>query len=92
MLPNCWAVCLDIGKENAGAVTGAMNTAGQAGSAIVAYTYGSMVESYGWDIPLVFIACMSLLSALLWFKIDPTKTIGGGFGEPLPRPEAVLDV
>ena len=35
MLPNCWAVCLDIGKENAGAVTGAMNTAGQAGSAIV---------------------------------------------------------
>ncbi len=92
MLPTCWAVCLDIGKDNAGAVTGAMNTAGQAGSAIVAYTYGSMVETYGWDVPLIFIACMSLLSAALWFKIDPTQTIGGGLGEPHPRPEAVLDV
>ena len=92
MLPNCWAVCLDIGKENAGAVTGAMNTAGQAGSAIVSYTYGSMVAEYGWDIPLIFIACMSLISALLWFKIDPTQTISTGLGEPQPRPEAVLDV
>ncbi len=92
MLPTCWAVCLDIGKENAGAVTGAMNTAGQAGSAIVAYTYGWMVEQYGWNIPLVFIAVMSLISAVLWFKIDPTQTISTGLGEPDLRPEAVLDI
>jgi hypothetical protein len=29
MLPSAWAVCLDIGKKYAGAVTGAMNTAGR---------------------------------------------------------------
>lgn len=81
MLPNCWAVCLDIGKENAGAVTGAMNTAGQAGSAIVSAVYGGLVESYGWDGPLVWIAAMSLISAVLWLKIDPTKPIGGGGGD-----------
>ena len=75
MLPTCWAVCLDIGRENAGAVTGAMNTAGQAGSAIVAAVYGGMVETYGWDLPLVFIAGMSLLSAVLWFFIDPTRPL-----------------
>jgi MFS family permease len=75
MLPNCWAVCLDIGKENAGSVTGAMNTAGQMGSAIVSAVYGGMVESYGWNYPLIWIAGMSLLSAVLWFFIDPTQPL-----------------
>lgn len=78
MLPTCWAVCLDIGKENAGSVTGAMNTAGQAGSALVSAFYGILVETYGWNLPLVFVAVMSLISALLWFKIDPTKPLAGG--------------
>jgi MFS family permease len=75
MLPNCWAVCLDIGKENAGSVTGAMNTAGQMGSAIVSAVYGGMVESHGWNYPLIWIAGMSLLSAALWFFIDPTQPL-----------------
>jgi predicted MFS family arabinose efflux permease len=78
MLPNCWAVCLDIGQDNAGSVTGAMNTAGQAGSAVVSAYYGILVEQYGWNYPLVLIACMSLISALLWFKIDPTQKLSGG--------------
>ena len=26
MLPSAWAICLDLGKEHTGAVTGAMNT------------------------------------------------------------------
>lgn len=75
MLPNCWAVCLDIGKQRAGAITGAMNTAGQMGSFIVSTFYGRLVESYGWNLPLVGIAAMSLISAALWFKIDPTKQL-----------------
>ncbi|MGH9672708.1 MAG: MFS transporter, partial [Bryobacteraceae bacterium] len=32
MLPVAWAVCLDVGRKYAGAVSGAMNTAGQIGS------------------------------------------------------------
>ena len=85
MLPNCWAVCLDIGKENAGSVTGAMNTAGQMGSAIVSAVYGGMVESYGWNYPLIWIAGMSLLSAVLWFFIDPTETLSGKSGGQAQR-------
>ncbi len=91
MLPNCWAVCLDIGKENAGSVTGAMNTAGQAGSAIVAAVYGGMVETYGWNYPLVWIAGMSLVSAVLWFFIDPSEPLSAerqplsGEGEQYPE-------
>ncbi|MEZ5361028.1 MAG: MFS transporter [Bryobacterales bacterium] len=75
MLPNCWAVCLDIGKESAGAITGAMNSAGQVGSTIVSLAYGWMVESYGWNYPLAWIAGMSLISAALWFFIDPTEPL-----------------
>ena len=91
MLPNCWAVCLDIGKENAGSVTGAMNSAGQIGSTIVSFAYGSMVESYGWNFPLVWIAGMSLISAALWFFIDPSEPLSAeqhplaGEGEMQPE-------
>ena len=91
MLPNAWAVCLDIGRQNAGAVTGAMNSAGQMGSAIVAAVYGGMVETYGWNTPLIFVAGMSLLSAVLWLFIDPTEPLAieeealGGQGEEYPE-------
>jgi len=74
-LPNCWAVCLDIGKDNAGTITGAMNTAGQMGASIMAITFGSLVESYGYNLPLVGIALLFFVSALVWLKIDPTKPL-----------------
>ena len=44
MLPNCWAVCLDVGKKYAGAVTGTMNTAGQIGSFVSSVLFGYFVE------------------------------------------------
>ncbi len=75
MLPNSWAICLDVGRENAGAVTGAMNTAGQAGSAIMAIAYGGLVETYGWNLPLAGIGVLSILSALMWLVADPTKRL-----------------
>ena len=74
-LPNCWAVCLDIGKDNAGTVTGAMNTSGQIGASIMAIAFGSLVERYGYNTPLVAIALLFFVSALVWFVIDPTKPL-----------------
>jgi MFS transporter, ACS family, glucarate transporter len=75
MLPTCWAVCLDIGKESAGTVTGAMNMAGQMGATIMSYGFGVLVEVYGWNWPLVLIAALSFVSAAIWLKIDPTRPI-----------------
>ena len=43
MLPTAWAVCLDVGKKYAGAVTGTMNTAGQIGSFISSVLFGYFV-------------------------------------------------
>jgi MFS family permease len=84
ILPTCWAVCLDIGKESAGTVTGAMNTMGQMGATIMSYGFGVMVEKYGWNWPLVLIAGFSFISALIWLKIDPTRPIRSAEPEPAP--------
>jgi MFS transporter, ACS family, glucarate transporter len=73
MLPVAWAVCLDVGRKNAGAVSGAMNTAGQLGSTLTSIAFGYMVTYYGtYNAPLVPMAAMTAISALLWLKIDPS--------------------
>lgn len=77
MLPVAWAVCLDIGKEYAGTVTGAMNTAGQLGSFTVAAAFGYVVTRFGgnYNAPLYPMAVLMGISALLWLKIDPTRPL-----------------
>jgi predicted MFS family arabinose efflux permease len=76
MLPTAWAVCLDIGRKYAGAVTGTMNTAGQIGSFTVSVLVGYMVKSFhSYDAPLIPIGLMMALSAAMWLKIDPTKQL-----------------
>jgi MFS family permease len=75
MLPSCWAVSLDVGKENAGTISGAMNTAGQMGATIAAAAYGRLAEIYGWNLPLIGIAGLFFLTGLIWLKIDPTQPV-----------------
>src|SRR5205823_259993 len=45
MLPSAWAICLDIGRNHAGVVTGAMNTAGQLGGFVCSVLFGYMVKA-----------------------------------------------
>ncbi|MFB3829618.1 MAG: MFS transporter [Bryobacteraceae bacterium] len=57
MLPTAWAVCLDVGKKYAGAVTGTMNSAGQVGSSLSAVLFGYFVTFAGdwlprWGFPV----------------------------------------
>jgi MFS family permease len=84
MLPTAWAVCLDVGKKYAGAVTGAMNTAGQIGSTISSVLFGYFVGMAGawgfqareqYNFPLIPMTVMLTISALLWLKIDPTEQL-----------------
>ncbi len=78
MLPVAWAVCVDVGREAAGTISGAMNTAGQIGGVIMSIGYGALVDSYGWNLPLALIACSCFVSMLFWLKIDPARRIIGG--------------
>jgi MFS family permease len=76
MLPVAWAVCLDVGRRYAGAMTGAMNMAGQLGSFASSVTFGYLVAWFGtYNAVLPPMAATLLMSAALWLKIDPTREL-----------------
>jgi MFS family permease len=76
MLPSAWAICLDIGRDYAGSVTGAMNSAGQFGGFLCTVLFGYIVDRYGnYNAPLFVIAAMLMISACLFSRIDPTRPL-----------------
>jgi ACS family glucarate transporter-like MFS transporter len=76
MLPCAWAICLDTGGRHAGAVSGAMNSAGQAGGFFCNVLFGYLVGWYGnYNIPLVVIAFLVMISSAHFFMIDPTRPL-----------------
>ena len=76
MLPSAWAICIDLGKQHAGAISGAMNTAGNIGGFFCGILFGYLVQSSGnYNLPLYMIAGMLLVSAVLFSFINPTKPI-----------------
>lgn len=77
MLPVAWAVCADVGGENTGAVSGAMNTAGQLGSFLSAVAFGYLVEGLGsYDRALLPLAGMMVAGGVAFAMIDPRRRIG----------------
>ncbi len=76
MLPVSWALCLDVGRKYAGAMTGAMNMAGQIGSFFTSIAFGAMVDFFGsYNTPLFPMAAMLLVSAALYTRIDPADQL-----------------
>ena len=76
MLPSAWALCIDLGKQHAGAISGAMNTFGNIGGFFCGILFGYLVQASGnYNLPLYMIAGMLLISALLLSFINPTKPI-----------------
>ncbi len=73
---SCWAVCLDVGHEIAGTVSGCMNTWGNVGGAISPFVAGALVEHFGnWNLPIVVSGGIFLAGALIWLGIDPTQHV-----------------
>ena len=76
MLPSAWALCIDLGRKYAGAVSGAMNTAGNLGGFVCATLFGYLVKATGnYNLPLFLIAGMLVISAGLFLFIDPTRKL-----------------
>lgn len=76
MLPSAWALCIDLGKQHAGTISGAMNTAGNLGGFFCGILFGQLVQSSGnYNLPLYMIAGMLIISAALFALINPTKSI-----------------
>jgi MFS transporter, ACS family, glucarate transporter len=76
MLPAAWSLCLDIGGEFAGTVTGVMNTAGQLGGVLCTVSFGYIIKMTGsYNKPLWLVAFMVLCSALIFARVDASKPL-----------------
>lgn len=73
---SCFGVCSDIGRNNAGTVTGAMNFFGQTGAFFLALAFGKIAQvTHNLNYPLFVVAGVLLISFLLWFTIDPLQQL-----------------
>jgi nitrate/nitrite transporter NarK len=76
MLPSAWAICLDIGEKYAGAITGAMNSAGNIGGFVCSIAFGYLVEASGnYNTAIVVIGILVLVSAVLFSRINGAEKI-----------------
>ena len=76
MIPVSWSICVDLAREQVGAVSGAMNTAGQVGSLISSVAFGYLVEWTGsYDRALMPLAAALIVSGCLFASIDPSKVL-----------------
>jgi MFS family permease len=71
-----YAACSDIGRNNAGTVTGAMNFFGQMGGFFLAIIFGKLADlTHSFNYPLILVALVMFSGAALWMGIDPTKKL-----------------
>jgi sugar phosphate permease len=70
-----WAVTLDVGKEYAGSVASVMNTFGNIAGAIAAAATGYIVTYADWNLAFTILGVLSLFAAVLFLKIDASKTL-----------------
>lgn len=82
-----WAFCIDIGKENAGAVSGTMNMAGNLGAFTSILAFGYLADGLiksgvdpkqalaGNDMFFYICAGLSVVSIFAWLLMNPNKSI-----------------
>ncbi len=71
-----WSVCLDVGRRNAGVVTGIMNMVGNIGGTIAPVVVGFAVERRGsWNIPFYVTAGVLTIGVVMWLLIDPRRSV-----------------
>jgi len=71
-----WSVCLDVGRRNAGVVTGFMNTVGNLGGTIAPLVVGYTVERWGsWTTPFYVMAAVFAFGVLMWLLVDPRRSV-----------------
>ena len=71
-----WAVCVDIGRDQAGAVSGTMNMAGNLGSFVTALAFPYLLKWTG-QVDVFFFtgAALNILAVAAWLVIRPDRPI-----------------
>jgi len=71
-----WTVCLDVGHEYAGTVSGMMNSIGNIGSAISPIAFGAIVQYTGsWVYPFLVGAAVLVIGVLFWLGVNPELSV-----------------
>jgi len=71
-----WAFCIDIGKENAGAVSGTMNMAGNLGAFVTIIAFPYLYEWTGSFLPFFYVCVvLSAVAIAIWLYMDPGRYI-----------------
>ncbi|MBM3837250.1 MAG: MFS transporter [Verrucomicrobia bacterium] len=71
-----WGTCIEVGRDHAGVVSAAMNTAGQLGSLICPLVVGYAVQWFeSWNLPLYLMGLLFLIGTFCWLIIDPREPV-----------------
>lgn len=71
-----WSFCIDIGKKNAGSVSGTMNMAGNIGSFLTALAFPYLMSWTGNQATFFFVAAaLGIISIFAWLKMNPEKAL-----------------
>jgi MFS transporter, ACS family, glucarate transporter len=71
-----WAVCLDVGRRNAGVVTGFMNSVGNLGGVIAPLVVGYVVQEFNsWAWPFYVMAGVFAFGVVMWLLVDPQRSV-----------------
>jgi MFS family permease len=75
--PITWTSAMDLGGRHVGAVSGAMNSLGQAGGAVAPTIVGYFAQlgPGGWDLALYSAAAMYAAGFLCWLFLDPVTPL-----------------
>jgi len=72
----CWAMCHDVGGENAGTVTACMNTFGNIGGALSPLVVGYAVEWWhSWTVPFLIAAGVYVFGGVMTLLVKPNKRL-----------------
>jgi MFS transporter, ACS family, glucarate transporter len=75
-LSAAWSVCLDVGRKNAGVVTGFMNMIGNFGGTLSPIVVGQAVDRLqSWTLPFYIAAGVFAFSAVMWLFVDPNQSV-----------------
>jgi ACS family glucarate transporter-like MFS transporter len=71
-----WSFCVDVGRRNAGAISGTMNMAGNLGSFITALAFPYLHAWTGSNQPFFYVgAGLAILAIVGWGFMKPDKTL-----------------
>jgi ACS family glucarate transporter-like MFS transporter len=75
-LPPSWSLCVDIGRQHSGAVSGTMNMAGNLGSFLTALAFPYLLQWTGGPTAFFFVgATLNLLAVGLWSLTRPDRKL-----------------